>query len=197
MLLSLRQFPAAILLISFISACLNPASGQDLEMAVLPLPAALRAEAAVLIPAGDGSFEMLKSGHNGFFCLADTPDDERLSLACHPLSMRDYLERRSVLAKAMGSEERDQLLAEEIHSGSLPLPHGAISRFISGALNAQSGNPDSVMVWSELAMPFVDAEETGIPTENAGEAPWLMRANQFGAHVMIDYRAVAWKSLQP
>ena len=99
---------------SFIAVCgifflslPNMACGQapvDMEMALWPLPASLRDGAAVVVVTTGGNYETLRSGTNGFFCEADPPGDERLSLACHPETMRPYLERRRQLAAQV--EER-------------------------------------------------------------------------------------------
>jgi len=72
------------------------------------------------------------------------------------------------------------------------VPEWTYLHFISGPINAETGVPDSVRVWSEIAVPFAGSEKTGLTLEDAGEAPWMMRPNHYGAHIMIDYSTVAW-----
>lgn len=167
----------------------------NVETAVLPLPSNMQSGATVLIYSTDGTLKVLRSGTNGLFCIADNPNDERLSVECHPQSLRAYLERRRQLSLTENSATRDSLLTIEIKAGTLQLPAGAISHFISGTINPQTGVPDSVSVWSEIAVPFAGPETTGLTLENAGEAPWMMRPNHYGAHIMVDYRTVAWAEI--
>ena len=83
----------SLALIAF-SASLHGQQALDLETAVLPLPAELRAEATILILTDTREFEVLRAGSNGFFCIADQPGDDRFSVNCHPGSLRTFLERR-------------------------------------------------------------------------------------------------------
>jgi len=168
----------------------------DVETAVLPLPANLQSEASVMTYTPEGTLRIIRSGTNGFFCIADNPDDERFSVACHPESMRAYLERRRQLSLNETRTVRDSLLTMEIQEGKIELAVGTLSRFISGQINPETGVPDSVRVWSEIAVPFAGPEKTGLTTEDAGEAPWMMRPNHYGAHIMIDYSTVAWADIK-
>ncbi len=168
----------------------------DVETAVLPLPANLQSDASVVTYTAEGTLRIIGAGTNGFFCIADNPDDQRFSVACHPESMRAYLERRRQLSLTETRTVRDSLLTGEIQEGKLELAVGTLSRFISGPINPETGVPDSVRVWSEIAVPFAGPEKTGLTLEDAGEAPWMMRPNQYGAHIMIDYSTVAWGELR-
>lgn len=177
--------------------CPEVAFGQAslLDTAVLPLPRALRSDATIIKRADDATFITIRQGRNGYFCIADEPGDERFSAVCHPESMMKYVAHMRALTASMEADERDSLIGEAIRNGRLSLPAGAISRYISGALNLSTGVPDSVMIWEEIAVPFASAEKTGLTTINAGEAPWLMRDGEYGAHIMIDYRRVAWSDV--
>jgi len=168
----------------------------NVETAVLPLPANLQSDASVMTYTPEGTLRIIRSGTNGFFCIADIPDDQRFSVACHPESMRSYLERRRRLSLTETRTMRDSLLAQEIQEGKIGLAVGTLSRFISGPLNAETGVPDSVRVWSEIAVPLAGPEKTGLTLEDAGEAPWMMRPNHYGAHIMIDYATVAWTDIK-
>ena len=168
----------------------------DVEIAVLPLPANLQSEASVVTYTSEGTLQIIRAGTNGFFCIADNPEDQRFSVACHPDSMRPYLERHRQLSLTETRSVRDSLLTEEIQEGKIELAVGTLSRFISGPLNAETGVPDSVRVWSEIAVPFAGAENTGLTLEDAGEAPWMMRPNHYGAHIMIDYSTFAWADIK-
>jgi len=168
----------------------------DVETAVLPLPANLQSDASVVTYTAEGTLRIIRLGTNGFFCIADIPDDQRFSVECHPESMRAYLERRRQLSLTETRTVRDSLLTREIQEGKIELAVGTLSRFISGQINPETGVPDSVRVWSEIAVPFAGPEKTGLTLEDAGEAPWMMRPNQYGAHIMIDYSTVAWGDLR-
>lgn len=191
------SYATALVMLGLLAACQTRAQHSDvLEAALWPLPADLRAEAAVLQATEADSFRTLRTGQNGLFCVADAPDDDRFSVECHPQSFRPYLERRRFMPRTENSAERDSLLAREIRSGRLAAPFGVLSRFVSGRINPQKGVPDSVWVWSEIYVPFATPEETGLPTEDMGTAPWMMSAGRPGAHVMIGYEQIPWADFQ-
>ena len=168
----------------------------DVKTAVLPLPPNLQSDASVMTYTTEGTLQIIRSGTNGFFCIADNPDDQRFSVECHPESMRAYLERRRQLSLTETRTVRDSLLTMEIQEGKLELPVGTHSRFVSGPINVETGVPDRVRVWSEIAVPFAGPEKTGLTLEDAGEAPWMMRPNHYGAHIMVGYSTVAWADIK-
>lgn len=187
----------AITLFSFLH--ISPAIGQNLsgvEPALWPLPVHLRADATVYAITDDGLLKPLRQGTNGFFCIADDPGDDRFSVACHANSLQPVLERQAVLSKnGKNSATRDSILVSEIESGKLEIVPGAISRFISGTLNAATQHPDNVRMWSEIHVPFAEPGTTGLPIDSAGEDPWLMSEGRPGAHVMIRYRSASWQEM--
>ncbi len=87
---------------------------------------------------------------------------------------------------------RSTCQSKEIRGGKLSLPLGAASRFVSGSINPETGVPDEVRVWTELALPFARIEGTGLSSEDAGEDPWMMSSERYAAHVMIDWKTVRW-----
>ena len=119
----------------------------DIKTAVLPLPENLQSEASVMTYTPEGTLRTIRPGTNGFFCIADNPDDQRFSVACHPESMRAYLERRRQLSLNETRTVRDSLLTEEILEGKIELAVGTLSRFISGPINPETGVPDSALSW--------------------------------------------------
>ena len=162
----------------------------SIEGATQPLPADLRSQATILSVKESGSFNTLHTGKNGYFCIADKQRDDRLSVECHPQSLRQYLERKQILVREYNKSARDSILTLELQSGEWDIPTGALSYFISGAINTQTRVPDSVWVWSEIAVPFATSETTGLPIENMGPVPWLMNDGKLSAHIMIGYEFV-------
>ena len=161
-------------------------------LAVLPLPDTLRAKATV-VQYEDGVRALLRRGTNGLTCVADQPNDLRLSLVCYPTSIDPYMDRRRELrAEGLRGAEFRAILGAEVRTGQLYLPTGVMIRNVSGPINPDSGVPDSVRVWSEMFVPFADAGELGIPEFDAGLDPWMMSAGTVGAHVMVRYRSVRW-----
>lgn len=188
------------ILIAILGLCapIHLVDAQDLttaEVARWPLPLGMREGASVLEETKRGTFKTLYVGGNGLFCIADTPNDNRFSVECHPESLRAFLERKNVLAKTGSRAVRDSLLNHEVKSGQVLVPAGAHSHFISGKLNRNTNIPDSVWVWSEIAVPFAGSEETGLPTEDAGAQPWLMNAQAYGSHIMVGYVLIPWAEL--
>ncbi|NND73329.1 MAG: hypothetical protein HKN43_17270 [Rhodothermales bacterium] len=134
-------------------------------------------------------------GESRYTCFNDKPGDDRFSVQCHPDTLVPYLTELASFPAGTDRAIRDSVLTARYESGLLDLPSGAISGFISGPVNPLTGTPDSVRVWSEIAIPFATAVTTGLTTANAGEQPWLMSEGRIGAHIMIDYRRVAWADL--
>lgn len=165
-------------------------------LALLPLPDTLRAQATV-VQYHDGVRALLRRGTNGLTCVADQPGDQRLSLLCYPSSIDPYMHRRRELREegVRGAEFR-AILGAEVRRGGLYLPSGVMIRNVSGAINQDSGVPDSVRVWSEMFVPFANAGELGIPEFDAGLDPWMMSAGTVGAHVMVRYRSVPWDEVR-
>jgi len=161
--------------------------------AVLPLPEDLREDATVV---DQNTEEVLRRGSNGLTCLADLPDDARLSVQCHPSVVEPYMRRgRELSAEGIRGSEQRSILAAEIRTGRLYLPSGAMIRIVSGNINAETGVPDSVRVWSEFLFPFASTAELGIPDTDQGLDPWMMRPGDVGTHVMVRYRSVPWSEI--
>jgi hypothetical protein len=167
---------------------------QELDWAVLPLPPAMRSGAGIVRYTAAGGWHALRDATNALVCVTDEPDDMRISVACYPESLMPYVARQRALAtkpRAVG----DSLLAAEVRAGALPLRVGALSHNLEGEINPETGTPDEVWVWKELALPFADAEGTGLSTEDVGETPWLHHGGEYDAHVMIGWRKVPWSEL--
>ena len=106
--------------------------------------------------------------------------------------MKGFLERQRILRQTVSSEVRHDTMAKEIRAGKLSLPVGAASRFVSGSINPETGVPDEVRVWTELALPFAEIGGTGLGSEDTGEDPWMMSSERYSAHVMIGWKTVKW-----
>ncbi len=194
----MRFLPILVALVlgsSGVTLSQNPPADPIAE-AVLPLPDTLRA-AATVVQYGEGVRALLRRGTNGLTCVADQPGDLRLSLLCYPSSIDPYMHRRRELREegVRGAEFR-AILGAEVRRGGLYLPSGVMIRNVSGAINQDSGVPDSVRVWSEMFVPFANAGELGIPEFDAGLDPWMMSAGTVGAHVMVRYRSVPWDEVR-
>lgn len=168
---------------------------QDLDWAVLPLPPAMRSAAGIVRYTAAGGWHTLRDATNGLVCITDEPDDMRISVACYPESLMPYVARQRALASTKPSAVGDSILAAEVRAGTVPLPVGALSHNAQGDINPDTGTPDEVWVWKELALPFADAEGTGLSTADTGQVPWLHHAGEYGAHVMIGWRKVPWSEL--
>lgn len=182
---------SATLALTALSGSLFGQEVASLETAVLPLPEELRADATILIVTESRELKVLREGSNGFFCIADRPGDDRFSVNCHPESLRTFQERRRSYASDARAE-RDSILTADILAGLLAVPSGALSWYMQGDINAETGVPDEVTVWNELTAPFATTEATGMGTEDAGPVPWLMSAGRYSAHIMVGVRTVPW-----
>lgn len=160
---------------------------EQVSMAVLPLPEAVRAEATVLGYAGNGALTTLRQGEGLFTCLADDPADVRFHVACYHRSLEPYMARGREL-RALGMDGRPALQKrwEEARAGELELPRGPVAlHSLSGSGPPAGGGDGELERLTVLYVPYATPEEVGLPTSPDQGLPWLMFPGRPTAHIMI------------
>lgn len=155
----------------------------DLERAVLPLPAAQRAGATIMVVEDDEA-RVVREGDGGFICLADAPGDDRFQAVCYHESLETYMARGRELRRG-GMSSRDAIVKrqEEIEAGTLEMPASAtLHQVLAGA--DWDGDLSAAQKLTVIYVPFATAEDLGLPAGNAS-GPWVMHPGTGTAHIMI------------
>ncbi len=159
--------------------------------AVLPLPATMRSEAAVMTIARDGTLRPLRAGTNGMICLADTPADSLFDVRCYHQSFMPLVTRRRVLARSgMADADVTRQIDAEVRDGTLKLPAGPTAGYrmlgpIAGYDAATNTATEAIDRWQSLHAPYASAAEMGVSEEPNGIEPYAMASGSWWAHVMI------------
>jgi len=171
-----------MMIISFLvatSAFGQSTTDQRIAEAVLPLPDALKAGAAVIAYDEDGEPDVLRKGTNDWICEADDPAPG-IFVRCHHVDLKPFRKRqRELLDKGFTGESMGPILADEIRSGDLEMPDYSVEFFLRG--DSRMG----ALPWTVVWIPLATAESTGLLTEPDAYRPWLMRAGQGNAHIMF------------
>jgi hypothetical protein len=166
------------------AAQVKPIDRQIAE-AVSPLPETLQARAKVLGYSASGRLETIREGHS-FVCLADDPTNANFHVACYHESLEPFMARgRELRRDGKDTEQSQQIRAQEIQSGTLPMPQHAALYSLTGPMNQVTGSPDSVAALFVIYMPNATEENTGVAAQPSRDRPWLMFPGQPLSHVMI------------
>lgn len=167
-----------------------PPPEEQIAAAVHAAPADRREGAQVLGWDDSGAVVTLREGSNDLVCLADTPGDERFSVACYHRSLESYMRRgRELRAEGVtDAEERLKRRWEEADAGTLKMPEAPATLYVlsgSGYDAAADEVTDSYLRFV-VYTPYATAESTGLPAQPIGEgAPWIMFPGTAGSHIMI------------
>jgi hypothetical protein len=160
-----------------------PASEQQIEEALSPLPETMREGVAVRGFGESGELVMLQEGGSLITCLADDPAVRAFTITCYHRDMEAYVTRSLQLTKdGADTPERLRTLQAEIDSGQLLLPDRGVVYQRSGF---DADISDSAML---IFLPNATAEATGLPGQPSSQHPWLREAGTGQAHVSIPLR---------
>ena len=163
----------------------------QVRSAVAALPAQFRETATVLgYQSAAGALTQIRAGTGQFICLADDPKEARFHVACYHKSLEPLMARgRELRASGVTGAGVDSVRSTEAASGKLKMPAQPAALY---SLTAATGSPDAQtgLVAGSRALhviyvPFATSETTGLPTRAEGNAPWLMGAGTFKAHIMF------------
>jgi hypothetical protein len=163
---------------------------QQISVAVLPLPAEMRAGASVLGYRGDGTLVPLRKGTGGMTCLAPNRSAPRFHVACYHHSLEPFMARgRSLRTSGVTGDAVDSARFREINSGRLAMPRMPASLYsLTGdwtTLDVASLTTKGARPLFVVYIPFATTQTTGLPERPARETPWLMNAGTPKAHIMF------------
>lgn len=175
--------------------CLGCAAGEaqipdpdaQIASAVLAAPEDRRAEATVIGFDSKGVSVVLREGSNDLICLSDYPMDENWNTACYHESLDPYMARGRALREAGQAEGSMRARWEEIEAGTLEFPDSPATLYVlhGEGFDSATGQVTNPYLRWVIYTPFATPESTGLQTEAAENAPWLMFPGTVGAHIMI------------
>lgn len=165
-------------------------AAEQIAIAVQAAPEALRGGAAVLGYDAGGALVTLREGSNDLVCLAHTPGDPGVRVACYARSLEPYMARgRELKAEGVPDVQRQQQRWKEAEAGTLPMPkEPAVLYVLSGTgVDAATGEVLEPYRRYVVYTPWATAASTGLAeTPMAPGAPWIMFPGTAGAHIMIN-----------
>lgn len=175
-----------------------------MELAVLPLPLDMRAQAGLVRWADDGILERLKMSGNGFSCSVDDPDDDVFDVRCYADEFWKVIEYNRGLAEdAVPRAERTVRIEREIDEGRFQLPTASAGYRMFGpisAINLATGEVGEQMNdWQSIHFPFQTSAQIGLTEADEDvrqddPMPFVMASGTWWSHVMIMHGT--WKPLE-
>jgi len=168
-----------------------PPVAEQVAAAVLPLPAELRAGAAIMGYKTAGKLEELRPGSNGMICLALYVTRPDFHVACYHKGLEPFMARgRELREQGVRSLNAvDSVRYREIAEGKLKMPkYGALYSLTGNKTvwDPTKGTASGAMPLSVVYMPFATPEETGLSTQpKRTSEPWLMFPGTAKAHIML------------
>jgi len=166
-----------------------PTVDQQIAAAVLPLPADMRAGAAVMGYRTRDKLETLREGKNEMICLALFAVREDFHVACYHKGMEPFMARgRELRAQGVKGGQVDSVRFAEVKSGKLKMPAQAALYSLTGkktSWDPATGKVTGATPLGVVYMPFATAEGTGLSVVPVAKGPWMMFPGTPKAHVMI------------
>jgi hypothetical protein len=159
--------------------------------AVLPLPAEMRAGAAIMGFRTAGKLEMLRPGTNGMTCLALYVTLPDFHVACYHKGLEPFMARGRELREqgVRGSNAVDSVRFKEIAEGKLKMPKYGALYSLTGkkeSWDPAKGTVTGAMPLAVVYIPFATPEETGLSARpKRTSEPWLMFPGTAKAHIML------------
>jgi hypothetical protein len=163
---------------------------QQVAVAVLPLPADMRAGATVLGYGADGKLTELRKGTGGMTCLAPNRGVPRFHVACYHNSLEPFMARgRALRTSGVTGDAVDSARFREIKSGKLAMPRRPAALYsLTGdwtTLDVATLTTKGARPLFVIYIPFATAQTTGLSEKPGRETPWLMGAGTPKAHIMF------------
>ncbi len=167
-----------------------PPKDVQIAGAVAPLPASMRATAAVLGYDASMKLVSLRTGTNGMICLADDPRIKGFHPACYHESMEPFMARgRELRAQGVKGDQVDTVRFAEAKSGKIKMPTQPATLYQVFAPD-EAFNPATGVVTGGDALfvvyiPYATEQTTGLTTKPQKAGPWLMFPGTPKAHIML------------
>ncbi len=159
----------------------------QIALAVQAAPPDRREAATVQGYDENGTFVTLREGTNDMVCMAPNPAAEAFEVSCHHTGLEPYFARgRELRAQGHGGQEATAMRWQEVEAGTLELPYGTVNYILHGSGYDPATNEilDPFLRWV-IYTPGATPESTGLTSQAAEGAPWLMFPGTPGSHIMI------------
>ena len=165
---------------------------QQVEAAILPLPAEYRATATVLGYAADGKLTTLRKGTGPMTCLADDPKIQAFHVACYHDAMEPFMARgRDLRQSGVNGPQVDTVRFREAKAGTLKVPTNPSSLYsLTGGtgFDPKTGTAPGARWLYVVYIPYATSATTGLSDKPQDSAPWIMFAGTPKAHIMFTPR---------
>lgn len=175
-----------------VSPLFGQLSKQDqINMAVLAAPEAVRAGAHVYGFDTNGKFITLREGTNDWIVRSDDPTKDGFEIVCYKKDVEPFMARgRELRAEGKNRAQLFEMREKEMHSGKLRKPEKGstlhIYRGKDGTYNPETQEIEGASYRYVVYMPLATQESTGLPLKPNGPGhPWLMFPGLYRAHIMI------------
>ncbi len=159
----------------------------QIAAALRAAPEDLRAGATVLGYDTGGKLGVLREGSNELHCLADTPDDDRFSVACYHKDLEAFMARgRELAAQGYEGKERHQVRWRDVDEGRVNMPSSPRMLYVLTGKGYDASRDEIVEPYLRWVVytPYATPESLGLPGV-PDEGPWLMYPGTAGAHIML------------
>lgn len=189
---TMKTISLTILFSLLISPLFGQYSKEDqINMAVLAAPEAVRAGAHVYGFDTEGKFVTLREGTNDWIVRSDNPKQAGFEVVCYKKDVEPFMARgRELRAEGKNRAELFKIREDEMHNGTLQKPNQGSTLHIYYGSDAKY-NPETKEIEGAsyryvVYMPLATQESTGLPLKPNGPGhPWLMFPGLYRAHIMI------------
>jgi hypothetical protein len=163
----------------------------QINTAILPVPEGQKEDAMVYGYNKEGELVLLREGTNNLVCIADNPFKEGVSVSCYSKRLEPFMARgRELNAQGKTQDERNEIRAQEIESGKLPMPKEPSMLYVFFGSEEDYDKTTGALPNGKfryvIYTPFATTESTGLPDKpHAPGMPWLMDPGTHRAHIMV------------
>lgn len=163
----------------------------QINTAILPVPEGQKEDAMVYGYNKEGELVLLREGTNNLVCIADNPFREGVSVSCYSKRLEPFMARgRELNAQGKTQDERNEIRAQEIESGKLPMPKEPSMLYVFFGAEEDYDKTTGALPNGKfryvIYTPFATTESTGLPDKpHAPGMPWLMDPGTHRAHIMV------------
>ena len=175
-----------MLLASLATPAVAPAQNVDdaIAKAVLAAPAALRANAMVILMGADGTHTVLREGSNGLVCW-DRSDEPSRSFSVQCTNEENLPRVKQNRVWSLSGQSADELRATRDAAEADGTRE--VSTFGSAYYSLSGEDAASANLHTTIAVPFATSDSLGLPDEGnyTGAGTWIMEAGTTAAHIML------------
>lgn len=179
-----RVIPVVLCILAFSVIALAQASSPEIDKALMPLPARLKAAATVIKWKSDFTYDTLRKGTGPLVCYdrSGQPGQRPFAVECTSLTNLDRVAQSLKIEATAGDAKAVRAAFEDLEKqGKWIKPEfGSIWYHMSGATQEQANTHLTV------AVPGATGKTLGLPEDGKQGGTWIMNAGTSAAHLMIN-----------